>query len=149
MIKIIKFQLFYLLVLGVIGISATDINKDTQDVLMYTQLNNAIHSNNATVVEELVRKFDIDVNKTIYNKYTLLTIACMAGKYEVVEILLKLDANPNLHDPIFYSIIKGDEKINTLLLRHGAKLKSEWLSCCPAIAIDPEYVKDVVGKRNS
>ncbi|WP_289659789.1 ankyrin repeat domain-containing protein [Flavobacterium panacagri] len=86
----------------------------------------AASQNNARNVQLLINH-GADPNKSLENGYSALMSASSFGSIEVVECLLKNDANPNLNrgidnmTAIKYAEMNGDAAKVKLLIKYGAK----------------------------
>lgn len=91
-----------------------------------TVLHTAAKAGNAAIAAELVSNQNMDVNIKNNSGYTPLHLACMAGKVEAVEQLIRLKADKNVpggvwdSTPLHWACITGNEAVIRLLLEKGA-----------------------------
>jgi uncharacterized protein len=114
----------------------------------------AVKENDLGKAKEAITK-GANVNYLIERKETLLYSATCIAREEMVEILLKNGANPNLRgksgDPLSVACAVGNLRICELLIEHGANIEAvdETIGTPLLIAVDcqhPSIVRLLVNK---
>ena len=91
-----------------------------------TVLHTAAKNGCASIAAELISNQNMDVNIQNKNGYAPLHLACMAGKIEVVEQLLRLKADKDMaagvweSTPLHWACICGNVEVIRLLIKKGA-----------------------------
>ena len=99
-------------------------NLDTFDVKGWTPLHNAIQGNHADTIKVIVKH--VNPNKT-YNGILPVTLAGILNYNDIVEILLKNGAKPDIEDPEGWTPLLhlsgfGNEEAIDLLIQAGANI---------------------------
>jgi thioesterase domain-containing protein len=104
-----------------------------------TPLQRALQTKNVTITSLLIKLGKVDIEESCYPPPIYLAIK--SGVKDLVALLLKANANPNLtvptengvtDTPLFRSILSQHTAISKLLIKHGAKL----------LPAEKQYLKD-------
>lgn len=86
----------------------------------------AIKMNQTSIITEYARNYIHLIDLQDKNGFTLLAYAVQMGREEIVDILLRNDANPNIQinqgqmTPLHLAVLKNHKKIQDLLVEAGA-----------------------------